>query len=66
MNWDIGIDVYTLLYIKHISNENLLHSTSVLCVDLNVKGKKKKKGGGWGRIWLIHFAIKRRQLQLAR
>ena len=46
MNWDIGIDVYTLLYIKHISNENLLHSTSVLCVDLNVKGKKKKRVAG--------------------
>ena len=27
MNWEIGIDIYTLLCIKHITNENLLHST---------------------------------------
>ena len=29
MNWEIGIDIYTLLtlYIKEITNENLLYST---------------------------------------
>ena len=27
MNWEIGIDVYTLLCIKYITNENLLYST---------------------------------------
>ena len=27
INWDIGIDIYTLLYIKSITNKNLLHST---------------------------------------
>ena len=37
---------YTVLCIKHINNENLC--TPVLCVDLNVKGKKKKKGWGVG------------------
>ena len=27
MNWEAGIDVYTLLYIKQITGENLLYST---------------------------------------
>ena len=27
MNWEIGIDIYTLLYIKQMTNENLLYST---------------------------------------
>ena len=27
MNWKIGIDIYTLLCIKQITNENLLYST---------------------------------------
>ena len=26
MNWEIEIDIYTLLYIKQIANENLLYS----------------------------------------
>ena len=25
MNWEIGIDIYTLIYIKWITNENLLY-----------------------------------------
>ena len=42
MNWEIGIDIYTLsiLCIKQITNKNLLYSTgnySVLCGDLNEK-----------------------------
>ena len=27
INWEIGIDIYTLSYIKQITNENLLYST---------------------------------------
>ena len=27
MNWVIGIDIYTLIYIKEITNKNLLYST---------------------------------------
>ena len=36
MNWETGIDIYTLLYIKYITNKNLLYSTgnSVFCNDL--------------------------------
>ena len=26
-NWEIGIDIYTLLYIKQITNKDLLYST---------------------------------------
>lgn len=28
MNWEIGTDIYTPLYIKQITNENLLCSTA--------------------------------------
>ena len=28
INWETGIDLYTLLYIKQITNKNLLYSTS--------------------------------------
>ena len=27
VNWEIGIDIYTLLYIKQITNKNLLYIT---------------------------------------
>ena len=27
MNWEIGIDIYTLICIKWITNKNLLYST---------------------------------------
>ena len=27
INWEIGIDMYTLLYIKQITNKDLLYST---------------------------------------
>ena len=25
MNWEIGVDIYTLIYIKWITNKNLLY-----------------------------------------
>ena len=44
MNWEIGIDIYTLLIlcIRQITHENLLYSSgnSVLCGDLNGKEKR--------------------------
>ena len=45
MNWEIGIDIHTLLCIKQITNENRLYSTgnSMLCGDLN--GKEIQKRG---------------------
>ena len=45
MNWETAIDIYTLLCIKQITNENLLYSIElVLCGDLNGKENQKKKG----------------------
>ena len=38
ITWETGIDIYTLLYIKQITNKNILNSTgnfSILCNDLN-------------------------------
>ena len=49
MNWEIGTDIYTILmlYIKQITNENLLYSTrnSTQCRgDINVNEIQKKRG----------------------
>ena len=45
-NWEVGIDIYTLLIVstKEIINENILHSTgnSILCGDLNRKESQKR------------------------
>ena len=49
ISWEIGIDIYTLLYIKYITNKNLLYSTgnstqySVLAY-LGKESKKKRSG----------------------
>ena len=39
INWEIGIDIYTLLYIRQITDKDLLYSTgnSTLCNDLHGK-----------------------------
>ena len=43
MNWKIGIDTYTLLCIKEITNENLHRELwSVLCGDLIEKEIQKR------------------------
>ena len=43
MNWENGMDIYTLLCIKQITNENLLHpGNSMFCGDLNGKGIQKR------------------------
>ena len=47
MNWEIGIDIYTLLvlYIKQITNENPHRELySILCDDLDGKEIQKKRG----------------------
>ena len=49
MNWEIGIDIQTLLIlcIKQITNVNLLYSTgnSTQCSEVNLMGRKSKKRG---------------------
>ena len=48
INWETGIDTYTLLYVKRVTNKNLLYSTgnsiqySVMAY-MGKDSKKKKK-----------------------
>ena len=54
MNWDIGIDIYTLLCMKQITNENLLYSTENSTNVLwwyNWRGNPKKKGYMYTNRW---------------
>ena len=45
INWEIGIDIYTLLYIKQITNKDLLYSTgnSTKYSVMTYMGKETKK-----------------------
>ena len=45
INWEIVIDIYTLLYIKQITNKNLLYSTgnSTQYAAMTYVGKESKK-----------------------
>ena len=45
INWKIGIDMYTLLYIKQITNKDLLYSTgnSTQYSVMTYMGKESKK-----------------------
>ena len=58
MNWEISIDMYTLLCVKQIANENLLYSTenSPRCSVITQMGRKSEKEGIYVHTWLIHFA----------
>ena len=42
MNWEIGIDIYTLIGIKWITNKNLLYK-KINKIKLKVKKKKINK-----------------------
>ena len=46
VNWEIEIDVYTLLYIKQVTNKDLLYSTgnSTQYSVMTYMGKESKKG----------------------
>ena len=47
INLEIGIDIYTVLYIKYITNEDLLYSTenSTQNSVMTYLGKESKKEG---------------------
>ena len=53
INWEIGIDIYTLLHIKQITNKNLLYSTgnSTQYSVMTYMGKESKKE------WIICICI---------
>ena len=42
MNWEIGIDIYTLICLKQITSENLFYSTgkSTQCSEVTLMGRK--------------------------
>ena len=45
MDWEFGTDIYTLLYLKQITNEDLLYSTQNYTQYFSIiyKGKEPKK-----------------------
>ena len=43
MNWETGIDMYTLMCIKWMTNKNLLYIKNKIKFKKNVKIKFKKK-----------------------
>ena len=65
MNWEIGIDIYTLLCVKQITNKNLLYSTGNSTQFSVPNGKEIKKM--WGDIHvyieLIHFSVQQKVTQ---
>ena len=67
MNWEIGIDIYTLLIlcIKKITNENLLYGTgnSTQHSVVTQMGKKSKKRGNIYTVQLIHFTVQEKLTQ---
>ena len=65
MNWQIGIDIYTLPCIKQVTNENLLYSTgnSTWCSVVTQMGRKSKKEEIYLDIRLIHFAVQKKLTQ---
>ena len=49
INWEVGIDMYTLLYVKHITNKDLLYGTGnstqfSLMAYMGKESKQKKSG----------------------
>ena len=62
INLEVGIDIYTLLYIKQITNKDLLYSTVVLYSTtqysvMTYSGKESKKEWIYVYVELIHFAV---------
>ena len=59
INWEIGIDVYTLLYVKLITNKDLLYSTenSTQYSVVTYMGKECIKEWIYVYVWLSHFAV---------
>ena len=59
INWETGIDIYTLLYMKQITSQELLHSTensTQYCIITRI-GKESKKRWTYVYAQLIHIAV---------
>ena len=65
INWEIGIDIYTLLYIKQITNKNVLYSTgnSFQCSVMTSMGMESRREWIYVYVWLIHFAVQQKLTQ---
>ena len=52
INWEIGSDIYTLLYIKQIANKSLLHSTgnSIWCSVMTYMDMESRRE--WIRVYI--------------
>ena len=63
INWEIGIDIYTLLHIKQTNNKDLMYSTgnSTQSSVMTSMGKESKKEWIYVYIKLIHFAVHLKQ-----
>ena len=62
MNWETEIDKYMLLYIKQITNKDLVYSTenktqwSVMAI----KGEESKKEWIYVFVYLLHFSVQQK------
>ena len=67
MNWEVGIDIYTLLTlcIEQITKENLLDSTgnSTQCSVVTKMGRKSKNEWTYAYVELIHFVVQQKLRQ---
>ena len=62
--WETEIDIYTLLYVKQITNKDLLYGTgdSVQYTAMTYRGKESKNGG-YISYTLIHCAAQQKLTQ---
>ena len=62
MNWETGIDIYTLPCIKEIADKNLLYSTgnSTQCSVVTSMGRKSKRGDIWIHIAYMYFSVQQK------
>ena len=59
MNWDIGIDLYTLLCMEQVTSENLPYSmgNSTQCSVVTQMGEESRREGISVYVQLTHFSV---------
>ena len=62
VNWEIGINIYTLLYKKQITNKDLMYSTgnSIQYSAMAYMGKQSKKEQMYVYVLMTHFAVQQK------
>ena len=63
--WDIGIDIYTLLHMKHVVNKDLLYSTGNASQHsvMTYMGIESKQEWIHAQAWLSHVSIQQKLTQ---